>query len=191
MRRFVSTLVMCASFLPILATGAHAASLTVEDLFRQARAAIIAPVEWDGIWTTVDSTYSCVGVFQNTSAGRDTICGGKDYTPSTGGSGLTITCTGTATPTTIDMTCTGSGPVFTDCDANYNAVFHGDRNGDSYHVVSTIHVTYSGTAIACGYLTPTCSQLDIWGTRISPAPPAYCSTPTQKSTWGVVKLRYR
>jgi hypothetical protein len=191
MRTIVRMLVLCVSFLVIVATHANAAPLSLDDLFRQARSAVIAPVEWDGIWTTVDSTYTCLGVFQNTSAGADTICGGKDYTPSTGGSGLTITCTGSATPTTIDLTCTGSGPVFTDCDANYTAVFHGDRNGDSYHVVSTIHLTYSGTGLGCSLLPPSCSQLDIWGTRTGPAPPAYCLTPTQRSTWGVLKTRYR
>jgi hypothetical protein len=184
-------LVLCASILPISATRADAASLSLQDLLRHARAAVIAPVEWDGIWNTVDSTYTCLGVLQSTSAGSDTICGGKDYTPGTYGSGLSISCTGSATPTTIDMTCTGSGAVFTDCNANYTAVIHGDRNNDTYHLVSTVNVTYSGTGLGCNLLPPSCSQVDSWGTRTGPAPPAYCATPAQKSTWGVLKVRYR
>jgi len=190
MRRLMRMLVLCATFLAIAATHASAGSMSLQDLVRQARAAVIAPVEWDGVWTTVDSTYTCLGVLQNTSAGADTICGGKDYSPYSGTT-FQINCTGNATATTIDMTCSGSGPVFTDCDANYDAVMHGDRNGDTYHIVTTVNVTYSGSDPACGLLPPSCSQVDIWGTRTGPAPPAYCLTPTQRSTWGNLKTHYR
>jgi hypothetical protein len=189
MRRLALVLVVCALLLPIAANRASAAQMNLDDLIRQARTAVIAPVEWDGVWTTVDSTYSCLGVLKSTSAGADTICGGKDYTINPGG-GIQINCSGNATATTFDITCTGSGAAGP-CTANYNVVEHGTRSNDTYHIVTTINVTFSGTDPTCILFPPSCTQTDIWGTRTGPAPPAYCLTDTQHSTWGSLKTHYR
>src|SRR5437773_4796146 len=40
---------------------------------------ITVPPEWDGIWTTADSTYDCTAGFTEYSTGKDTICGGRAY----------------------------------------------------------------------------------------------------------------
>src|SRR5213593_1854942 len=105
MRRLALTLVLPASMLLI---GSVQASSVPESLARMARISVIVPPEWDGIWTTQDSVYTCEGVFQGSSTDADTICGGKDYSPS-GPMNITLVCTGTANATTIDVTCTGSG----------------------------------------------------------------------------------
>ena len=84
------------------------------------RASVTAPPEWDGFWATVDSIYTCAGVFQSTSIGADTICGGKDCSSRPPGTGIELHCTGNADATTIDVTCTGPGPAFAGCDAEYS-----------------------------------------------------------------------
>jgi hypothetical protein len=38
------------------------------------------PADWDGIWTTTDSTYDCSTGFKSTNSGADTICAGESYT---------------------------------------------------------------------------------------------------------------
>jgi len=191
MRRLTQTLVLLASVFLISPAHASSDSPSVDQIMRMARTTVVVPTEWDGIWTTVDSVYTCAGVFQSTSTSEDTICGGKDYSPNTGGSPITFVCTGSATATTFDMTCTGSGDIFTDCTANYTVVTHGTLSGSTNHFVTTVNVTYSGTGTGCSLLPPSCTQIDGWGTRTGPAPSAYCATPTRKSTWGHVKSIYR
>jgi hypothetical protein len=67
----------------------------------------------------------------------------------------------------------------------------GTRTADSYFVVTVIEVSYSGTAEGCDLIPPTCIQLNTHGTRVGPAPPSYCATPTQPTTWGRLKTLYR
>lgn len=189
MRQRVQAMVIFVAILLAGAAAADAGSPSIHNLVRGARAAVVVPQEWDGVWSTLDSIYTCAGAFQSTSTALDTICGGKDYQTTAPGSSITFTCTGTATATTIDMTCTGSGTIFTDCNADYTVVVHGTLSADTYFIVDTINITYSGTG--CSQFPPQCFQVDSWGTRLSPAPAAYCLTPTRTSTWGAVKTLYR
>jgi len=183
MRRLALMLVLPASMLLI---APALASSTPESLARIARTSVIAPTDWDGIWTTQDSIYSCAGAFQSTSVGADTICGGLDYTPGI----VELVCTGTADATTIDANCTGTVPFITDCDANYTVVTHGTRNAGTSFFVTTVNITYTGTA--CLGLPPTCIQVNSYGTRLGPAPAQYCgATPTRRTTWGEIKALYR
>jgi hypothetical protein len=191
MRRFALSLLLLACVFPALSARAATPDPALARALRAAKAAIVVPVEWDGIWVNVDSSYTCDGTLQDIGASTDTICGGKDLQPDTTGLQITFTCSGSATPTTFDMTCTASGPIFTDCDANYTITTHGTRSGDTDHIVTTIEVTYSGTGEGCGFIPPTCNQYDSWGTRTGPAPPEYCSIPVLKTTWGRLKTRYR
>jgi hypothetical protein len=162
--------------------GSAEASYVPQDIVKAARAQVAAPLEWDGEWTTVDTVYTCQGAFQSTSPGGNTICGGTDYTPA---GPVPLTCTGTADATTIDLTCTGSGLFFPDCDANYTVVTHGTLTADTYFMVSTVNIAYTG--IGCSGLPPTCVQVNSHGTRTGPS----CVTPTRRSTWGELKIRYR
>jgi hypothetical protein len=182
MRRLALTLVLPASLLLI---GSVDASPIPERLARMARASVIIPSEWDGTWTTLDTIYTCQGVFQSTSTDADTLCGGKDYSEGPN----SLVCTGTADATTLDVTCTGSEPVITDCDANYSIVIHGTRTASTYFTVTTINITYSGTG--CGPIPPTCVQINTHGTRTGPAPTEYCATSTRRTTWGEIKALYR
>jgi len=191
MRRIATTLFVFACLLTFRPAQAATESQDVARAYRYARAAVVVPVEWDGIWANVDSLYNCGGALQNASTSTDTICGGKDFLPDTTGLPITFNCTGSATPTAFDMTCTGSEQVFLNCTASFTMVTHGTRSGDSDHIVSTITITFAGTGAGCSSLPPTCAQIDTWGTRTGPAPPAYCAIPTVKSTWGGIKARYR
>ena len=182
MRRLALTLVLPASMLLI---GSVHASSVPERIARMARASVIVPSEWDGVWTTLDTIYTCQGAFQSTSSDADTLCGGKDYDAGPNN----LVCTGSADATTMDATCTGTEPFITDCDASYSIVTHGTRTADTYFLVTTIDITYVGTG--CGPLPPTCVQINTHGTRSGPAPTAYCATPTKRTTWGEVKALYR
>jgi hypothetical protein len=192
MKRIVTlTLMVAVSMFLVGSALAGTASQDINDILRSARAAIVVPPEWDGVWSNLDSSYTCADVFQSTNTVTDTICGGKEYSPSGQSSSLNFSCTGTADATTLDLTCTASQIVFPNCTADYTIVFHGTLTGSTYHIVSTANSSYSGTGTGCGALPPICTQGDSWGTRLSPAPPGYCSTPTRSSTWGELKTRYK
>lgn len=192
MKRFALLLLFSSSAWSIgTAHSASAAAPHPLDIRAVVRASVTVPPAWDGVWDTLDSTYDCSGVLQSTDTGRDTLCGGKDYTSASGGSPITFDCTGTANATTIDVTCTGSFIVIADCTENFTIVTHASLSGGTYHSVSFVNVTISGTDPLCGYLTASCTQLDTWGTYVGPAPGAYCATPVRTSTWGGLKSIYR
>jgi hypothetical protein len=181
-------LLLLSSVLTFGTAIAGPSSPTVARIAKLAMAQTVIPQEWDGIWTTEDSLYLCDGTFQNSPASTpDTICGGQDYQQS---GPVTLTCSGTATATTIDQTCTGSGTFIPDCDANYTVVTHGTRSADSYFLVTTVSAEYVGAG--CAGIPPSCSQINIHGTRIGPAPAEFCATtPTKRRTWGEIKAIYR
>jgi hypothetical protein len=187
-RRLVPMLLLAASILP---AGVAQAGPDAAAIVRAARASITVPPEWDGIWTAVDSIYTCAGAFQSTSTAPDTICGGRDYQTSNPGSPIEFDCTGSADATTFDMTCTGSSEIFTDCIGNYTMHTHATRTGDSYRFVTTIDVNYAGTGTGCEFVPPSCTQINSWGTRTGPAPANYCATAVRSSSWGSLKTRYR
>lgn len=188
MRRTLLTLLPASM---ILVGAAHASpdpnNLAI--VAKIAKAQVVVPQDWDGIWTTVDTVYVCPTTFQSTSPGADTLCGGKDYSTAAPGSDIVFVCTGTADATTFDITCTGSGNVFPDCDADYNVVTHGTRTNDTFFTVSTINVTYTGTACVFG---GSCIQINTHGTRTGSTTLADCAvTPTKRATWGQLKTIYR
>jgi hypothetical protein len=191
MRRIATTLVLLSAI--VLSAPARAAQHepTAEQALQMARVTVVVPIEWDGTYTTLDTSYDCTGTFKSTSAGTDTICGGKDYSPNQAGSPITFDCTGTADASSFDMTCTGTYNPLADCIAHYNIVSHGTLSGGDYFIVSVINVTYTGTDPLCSYLMPSCTQYNSHGTRTGPAPGNYCTTPTRRTTWGAVKTFYR
>ncbi len=181
----------------LLATIALAGSASADPMppgfdgiFQAMRTTVTIPQEWDGIWTATDSIYTCAGVFQSTNVVTDTLCGGKDYSSTQSGS-IAFTCTGTATATTIDVTCTGSETIFTDCTANFAITTHGTLSTNTFFVVTVVNVTYSGTGTGCSLLPPTCSQINSHGEWKGPAPTAFCSTAARPATWGRIKTLYR
>lgn len=193
MRRLATLVVVVLAATMALVGSASAESAGgLDNVMKSLRTAILAPVEWDGIWDTVDSVYTCAGVFQSTSPGVDTICGGKDYSQSPPQSDIVLTCTGTADATTIDVTCTGSGLIpSTTCTGDFSVVTHATRTGTAFFMVSIVNITVTGGGLGCDAFPPICVQLNSHGLYREPAPTAYCASPAKRPTWGQIRTRYR
>lgn len=189
MRRALLTL-LPASMLLIGSAHAGPSSQHWESIVKSAKAQVVVPTDWDGIWTTQDSIYTCEGFSLGAlPPGADTLCGGKDYTTASPGTDIVFTCDGTANTTTFDLHCTGSGEVETGCTADYDVVIHGTRSADTFFTVSTINVTYTGDTCP---VPSSCTQLNSHGTRTGPTTVADCAvTPTKRPTWGELKVIYR
>ena len=151
---------------------------------------IVIPVEWGGIWAVEDSSYDCNGLFDTVEAGSDTLCPGASVMDS-GESPIQMNCTGSADATTVNVTCSGSMEIMPDCQMTITTTLHGTRTGETYFVVSTQEITYSGTAPECGLVQGSCTQTNSHGTRTEPTPTQYCQTPAIPTTWGKLKVRYR
>jgi hypothetical protein len=181
--------------LPCVLTGAAAASerptLDARYVLRLLGGTPGVPSQWSGIWSTVDTTYNCVGTPLGNSASTDTLCTGQGYLPDEETGPTNFQCDGTANSTSFDITCTGSEELFKDCVANFSIHTVGTRSGDSYFSVSTMIVSYVGTGEGCNFLPGQCTQFNSHGTRIAPEPTAYCSTPVIDVSWGRVKSQYR
>jgi len=187
MRTWLLLFVLCAALLPVgpaQAGPAHDSKGIFQTLIPDTK----VPPEWDGIWQTIDSVYTCGGAPQSASAGVDTLCGGKDI-PAPGG--INYVCTGTADATTVHLTCTYNYDVFPNCQASSVTVIDGTRTGDTFYYVVTNNTNYSGSGTGCNLLPPQCSVTHIHGTRTGPAPPAYCATAALPITWGRIKAIYR
>lgn len=192
MKRFL-TPVFTAGFLLALAgvsSAVEAPRLNARDLLRLAGGTEPIPAEWSGIWSTVDSLYDCTGNLQSTSSSLDTLCTGQIVEPEEDPS-FEYDCTGTTTPTTVNMTCTGQFEVVKDCFADYVVTIVGTRTNDTYFMVTTITTTFSGTGEGCDFFPDQCMQFNSHGTKIAPEPAAYCATPVEETTWGQVKSLYR
>jgi hypothetical protein len=159
------------------------------DLLRPASSQVVLPPEWDGVWESTDSTYDCNDVLQSVETNSDTLCAGQDltYNPAT----YNVTCTGSANATTADIHCSGTAEVIPECTATLQIDSHVVLSGDSYFSITTTSVSYSGAALGCDLIPPSCTKIRSHATRLSPAPPAYCLTPSRSSTWGEMKIRYR
>jgi hypothetical protein len=187
MKRILLTLLPAMMFAPGIA-AANPAPRGLESVAKIVRAQTNVPPEWDGIWATQDTVYTCPATFQSTGAGQDTLCGGSEYSASGPRTAIALNCTGTADATTIDATCTGSGELFAGCNADLTVVTKGTRTNDTYFIVSNVQANYSG--LLCIGL-PTCFQINTHGTRTGPTVVADCVTPTKQSTWGQLKVIYR
>ena len=179
------SLVACAS--------AHAAPAPpkLRHVLQLAFGSIVIPPEWDGIWTSVDSSSDCAGGPVQVSASEDTICGGEVFSPDDSGAPFEFTCTGSADATSIDITCTGGGEVVPDCSAAVTYHLVGTRTGDTFYSVGTYQTSFSGTAKGCDLIPDSCTRLATVATRTGPTPPGYCTTPARRSSWGSVKTLYR
>mgnify|MGYP003693988559 CR=1 FL=1 len=142
--------------------------------------------EWAGVWTTSDSTYDCDGNFQEVSTSTDTVCGGERYS----GDSIDFQCTGTATATSVNLTCTFSQDTL-DCHFAYQSTIQGTLTGSTYRSVAVSSLTVTGSGPFCGFIPGYCDRIVTYGTRTGPAPATYCATPTTKTTWGRLKQIYR
>ena len=187
MRRISFPLLLLASTLLFGTASANPSAPTVSRIAKLARASLVIPQDWDGIWAVEDSVYLCDGTFQSApGSAPDTICGGSDYQAS---GPVTLDCNGTADATTISVTCTGSGVFIPDCNANYTVVTHGTRSGDSYFTVTTVDVTYTGAG--CEGFPAMHPGQQPWHPHGPGARGGCAATPTRRSTWGEIKAIYR
>jgi len=174
-------------FLLVPACARAEGSTSLRDVLRAS--SVPVPVEWSGVWTTVDTSYDCVTLaFKNTSTQTDTVCVGQEI-GDPGTLPFNITCTGSANSTTVHMHCTGSGEIIPGCTVDIDIVTDGTVSGGSYDMVTTSNFTYTGAG--CLGIPNQCQVIHSHGTRIASAPTAYCATPTQPSTWGGLKAHYR
>lgn len=105
--------------------------------------------------------------------------------------GVPLSCTGSVTPTTVDLVCDARSPILPDCEAVYHAVIHGTISAGTYFMVTTNTVTFEGAGPGCGNIPPSCTQVNTHGVRIGPPPAKYCETPTSPTSWGRIKTIYR
>jgi hypothetical protein len=161
---------------------------------RAATSSYTVPPEWAGVWVDQDSVYQCPALtLTGTSTSTDTLCAGQDVMAGldTGGFEFTLDCTGTATATTLDVTCTGSAEVMAGCTVTMTIHTQGTRTSDTAVTVTTSQLSYSGSAFGCDLLPASCTRRVSRSTRTGPAPAAYCSTPALPQSWGALKVRYR
>jgi hypothetical protein len=191
MKRLVTpVLLLCLCLIAAESAAAEIPTLGGRHLLKLAGGTDPVPPEWAGVWTIVDSVYDCTGAFQSTSTSTDTLCAGQTFDPDTGAE-CPFECTGTANSTSVNMHCTGTCEIFTDCNATFETDFVGTRTADTYSSVVTMTVSFSGTGTGCDLLPGNCTQINSHGTRTGPAPEKYCATPVESATWGRVKSRYR
>ena len=194
MKRLASILLLVSAALVLLADAAAAriprSPLRLLQLGLAAADPYKIPPEWDGLWTSTDSTYDCNGLLQSVEVSEDTLCSGAVFLDPADLGG-DVQCTGNFTSTTINLTCTGVDTLFEDCFATFSYNIHGTRSGTNAFLVLTLSFTFDGPAVECGFIPDDCSQINSHAIRTGPAPPAYCATPTLPSTWGGVKIRYR
>ncbi len=149
---------------------------------------VITPPEWGGIWSFEDQTFDCeTNQLISTEAYLDTICAGSSI--EFGDSEFPLTCTGSADANTVSMTCTGTFPVFENCDMEFTISFEATRNGDSFTSVQTISTTYVGEG--CLFLPDECTRTESAATRVGPEPSPCEQTPVETVDWGTVKALYR
>jgi len=127
---------------------------------------VTVPAAWAGIWTVSDTMKLCgiPGPIFPVQTHQDTMCVGDVIS---GDQTVTYTCNGTATATTVDMTCTGSSDDGNGCVGNYTETLHGTRTGEDALLHYTINVTYTPT----GCSDDGCIELVIEMHRTAGPPP--------------------
>jgi len=151
----------------------------------------VLPDEWGGIWDIdIDLRLCGSPTILFSDSETDTLCPGASVDAGDSDPDdptIIMECTGTATATRLEMTCTFSQVVEGGaCTINSVITYEADLNGDSYTAVVRSESTVSGTCIDQGDF---CGESTITGTRVGPAP-ASCATPVELSTWGTLKSRY-
>lgn len=187
MKRLAALLTLLALCVAIDA----AATPRFTQLLRATNGSIIVPVEWDGVWSIVDSTYDCTGELKLVTAGFDTICGGQVFSLASSDNPYPLDCSGSAGPTTLDATCAGGATIAPDCAFEIATEVHAVRTGNSYRAVTVWNESYVGSGLGCNLLPGSCERSVRLGTRIAAGPAEYCLTSTRRATWGRLKLLYR
>lgn len=181
--RWSAPLFLALLFAPATALAAKPAPARMSHMLRDAVGPTI-PASWAGIYSYTDTTYDCETLaVTGTDADNDTLCAESSFEDST------FTCTGTATETDADLTCTYSFDLFPGCSATVTGHIVATKSGDQ--VASTFTITTVFTPTGCAFQPDQCEKHSRRMTRILPPPPTCPTTPTQPATWGRLKIRYR
>lgn len=144
------------------------------------------PDEYVGIWDNTTVIRDCdTQIILFTSSDRDTVCAGEYFDPSFGEAPLT--CTGTVTPTTIDIHCEGSYESEPGCTANVQFDMTGSLIGDTWTTTTTIQSTFVGEQCT---IASACLSITSTSTRVSPDPGDCPPAPVEPVTWGQLKHLY-
>jgi hypothetical protein len=184
--RLLSPAILALALLPAAANAGTTPQPTFAEMVQALGGGFEIPPEWSGVWQYQDSTYDCDDNLLTTDSGEDTLCAGDPYEEAP--PGYEFSCSGTVTSTVVDLVCTVSFMVAT-CTVEITIDLEGTRTGETATYVETITTTYSG-GLECDFFPDTCERTRGTITRIGPAPKS-CFTPTEPSSWGKVKLRYR
>lgn len=184
-------LVLLAAFIAVPQVSAAPASgapdlphMTLESIFGALDNPEI-PEAWTGIWDTHIEMHFCESptiIFSDDYT--DTLCTGQVF--DTGDQEIPIVCSGTATDSNIEMTCSGSSEVMAGCTLSMQIDYDGTRTGDTFSTTMVVNATYTGD---CFGVSDTCTEVTITGERVGPAPSS-CATPVDRVTWGTIKSRY-
>jgi hypothetical protein len=149
------------------------------------------PADWQGVWVDVDSVYDCsTNALIKVTTQQDTLCAGQDVgvDPDAPPPPLIapVPCSGTADATHIQTHCAASGLCGEACIYDYASDLDATRSGDTafWFWVTTFH---------SNALPPFdfCTWTRRHGTRVLAGPGACGAVPTQPSTWGNLRARYR
>jgi hypothetical protein len=190
-RLIFASLLLLAALLPSGAARAEPGAFGSPNAFRLMAGSITVPPEWDGVWTSTDSTYNCLGASLGVSTVTDTLCAGQVISQDGTGLPVIFTCTGTADANSIHQNCTGSMQISADCQVEYQIQIDGTRSGTTFRSVTVSQVTYTGTGLECTLLPGSCRRVVSYATRSGPAPLDYCVTPVKGASWGRLKMLYR
>ncbi len=153
-----------------------------------ARAGIIIPEEWGGIWESDADTYDCdTNTWFFNQSGPDTMCvGAVIEDPNPGDTPLE--CTSSADGDSYTSHCEGSFELEPGCMATVTFDMTGTRTGETMTSVSTMRTVYTGTCIEFG---DTCFRTETTATRVAESPASCASTPNEQLAWGALKSSYR
>lgn len=152
------------------------------------RADTVVPVEWGGIWQSLDNTYDCgTNALLFSGAQQDTLCPGTTL-PGPPPGEMTLDCTTTADGDSYEVHCTANLELAPGCTVAFAYDTTVTRTGDTYTSVSTSSTTYTGE---CFGLADTCERTESTGTRIAGPSPACDGAADERRAWGAVKLIYR
>lgn len=147
----------------------------------------VIPAAWAGVWSFKDTTRNCnTHEILSATSGNDTLCTGGAFSDTVQG-GIQFTCTGNATDTQFDVTCTGSETI-PPCTVDIQVHITGTMSGDVARIQGQITTTYSGTGCP---VPDQCTDLSDVYTRIGPPPNPCDTTPVKPTTWGRLKMIYR
>jgi hypothetical protein len=183
MKRLALTLLLPASMLLI---GSAEARSVPETIAKLAKASVTAPPEWTASGRLSTRSIPARACSRARASARTPFVVGR-IRRGPPGTGIELHCTGNADATTIDVTCTGSGPAFAGCVMPSTRQIHGTRSDDTYFNVTTINITSWGQ----GALGATAMYPDQFPWHPRSQAHRTSRNAHEEVSWGEIKVLYR